>query len=79
MEMNQRIARVSDAASLAAFLEHLRSDEALAESITVDNYLEQMEAFVRDGQDGYLSRYAGLPDKSWSLVADLLFAAAIYE
>lgn len=79
MEMNERIARVSDAGSLATFLEHLRNDESLAEPIGVDDYLEQMAAFIKDGQGGYLSRYAGLPEESWSLVADLLFAAAIYE
>jgi hypothetical protein len=46
--MNKRIAEVSDSASLAAFVESLRGDEALAVPTTMDDYLEQMKAFIED-------------------------------
>jgi hypothetical protein len=73
------IDEVVDASSLAHFVSLLRRDEEVAKVGSVDDYLEQMQAFLEDSRDGYLSRYAGLPQASWAFVAHLLFAAALYE
>ncbi|WP_137161335.1 hypothetical protein [Blastococcus sp. CCUG 61487] len=79
MEIDDAIRNVSDAQSLANFLGQLRADDAVHAIASLDDFLEQMQAFVVDAGSGPLAAYATLPEKAWRLVAELLFAAAVYE
>lgn len=69
---------------LADFVEALRADlvknERDWENPTLERYLEALAAWIRDSPGYFLNRGESVPDEpSWSLVAQMLYAAHLYE
>jgi hypothetical protein len=73
-----RVQDVHDAASLTEFIERLRGDDELR-GLTLDGYLEQMQAYVADGAAAGHAHLSHTDHRAWQLVAEVLFAAALYE
>jgi hypothetical protein len=81
-DLNKDLDRVSDAQSLAPFLEQLRKDPLTGEVGSAEQLIERMQAFLVDHTSaggGYLQRYDNVPGKAWRLVGDLVFSSFIYE
>jgi hypothetical protein len=84
VELHERIAAINSQEALADFVEALRSDLSVNrdqwENSTLDRYLEAMGAWIR-GMDGYYKNTGQPPVKvpSWRTLADILYAAKIYE
>ena len=81
VDLNKALTRVSDARSLAAFLEQLRKDPVMSEVGSAEMLIERMQAFLTDTatDGGYLQRYANVPAKGWRLAGDLVLSSCIYE
>ncbi len=81
MDLNKALERVSDAKSLAAFLEQLRKDPIMNEVGSAEMLIERMQAFLTDTatDGGYMQRYASVSGKGWRLAGDLVFSSFIYE
>jgi hypothetical protein len=69
--------RVRDAASLAAFIQELRRDEAV-DGLSLDAFLDQMAAAVVD-HAGSSSEALVAEEPSWRFAAQLLLTAAVHE
>jgi hypothetical protein len=69
------IDRVQDAESFVEFVARLRRDDDV-EDLTLDEFLEQLQAWIRDGLAlGESDLFAADP-ASWRFAADLLLGAA---
>jgi hypothetical protein len=79
MEIGEQVERVIDPAGLAAFIDRLRSEGQLLDDLSANQYLEQLQAFLVDAANSHLEQYGIIGARAWTLVADLLFSAAIYE
>jgi hypothetical protein len=72
------IDRVQDAESFAEFVARLRRDDDV-EDLTLDEFLEQLQVWIRDGLAlGESDLFAADP-ASWRFAAELLLGAAGYE
>jgi hypothetical protein len=81
VDLNKALDRVSDARSLAAFLEQLRKDPIMSEVGSAEMLIERMQAFLTDTatDGGYMQRYANVSGKGWRLAGDLVFSSFVYE
>ena len=84
VELRDLVDRVQSRQDLIAFIAALRRDlernEPEWENPTLDRYLEALAAWTED-MDGYFrNRGEEVPaEPSWRLIADMLYAAHIYE
>lgn len=73
--------QVKDKESFVEFLqalsEDLSSNKEGWENLELERYLEAMERFLRDSQDGSANRVDFTP--SWNLFAKIMIAASLYE
>ncbi|MCW2577532.1 MAG: hypothetical protein JWR66_3562 [Modestobacter sp.] len=72
------IDRVQDAGSFAAFVARLRQDDDL-DDLSLDDFLEQMQAWVGDGVAVGASDLFAADASYWRFAAGVLLAAAVYE
>jgi hypothetical protein len=72
------IDRVQDAGSFAAFVARLRQDDDL-DDLSLDDFLEQMQAWVADGVAVGSSDLFAADASYWRFPAEVLLAAAVYE
>ena len=72
------IDRVQDAESFAEFVARLRRDDDV-EDLTLDEFLEQLQDWIRDGLALGASDLFAADAASWRFAADLLLGAAGYE
>jgi hypothetical protein len=72
------IDRVQDAGSFAAFVARLRQDDDL-DDLSLDDFLEQMQAWVAEGATGGTSALFAADASYWRFAAEVLLAAAVYE
>lgn len=72
------IDRVQDAGSFAAFVARLRQDDDL-DDLSLDDFLEQMQAWVVDGVAVGNSDLFTADASYWRFAAEVLLAAAVYE
>ena len=84
MELFERVENVKSKDDLIKFINHLRMDlktnSAKWENITLEDYLEAMEAWVNDMDGYYLNTNQPIPKQpSWKTIADILYAASSYE
>lgn len=81
VDLIKRLDRVTDAKSLAVFLDQLRRDPIMREVGSAEMLIQRMQAFLADTStdDGYLQRYANVSAKGWRLAGDLVFSSFIYE
>ena len=77
MELHERIAKVNSKQELADFVAGLRHDLTTQrdqwENLTLERYLEAIEAWIRDADQLQLTGPA------CRIFADILYAAKIYE
>ena len=84
MGLYERVENVKNRQDLIKFINHLRSDlqanKAEWENITLEDYLEAMEAWVNDMEGFYLNTNQPVPKHpSWKNFADILYASSMYE
>lgn len=84
MELNESAEDVKSREDLIKFINHLRRDlqtnKAEWENITLEDYLEAMEAWVNDMEGFYLNTDQPVPKQpSWKTFADILYASSMYE
>ncbi|WML58103.1 hypothetical protein [Neobacillus sp. PS2-9] len=84
MELYEKVENVKSRADLIKFIKHLRMDlqsnRAEWENITLEDYLEAMEAWVNDMEGYYLNTNHPVPKQpSWKTIADILYASGMYE
>jgi hypothetical protein len=72
------IDRVQDARSFAAFVARLRRDDDL-DDLSLDDFLEQLQAWIVDGVAGDRSSFFAAEPAKWRFAAELLLGAAVYE
>lgn len=84
MELYERIDEITSKEDLADFIEALRFD-LLAnpynwENPNLERFLEAMVAWVRSMDNVYKNTGRKFPDQpNWKMMADILYAAKIYE
>lgn len=84
MDLHEKIERIDTNKDLADFIEALRSD-LLAnpndwENANLERFLEAMAAWVRVMENAYKNTGRQFPNQpSWKMVADILYAAKMYE
>ena len=84
MELHEKIDLIKTKDDLADFLESLRGELSSSpgdwENKTLDRYLEAMEAWIRSMDYAYRNMGKDFPEQpSWKMIADILYAAKIYE
>ncbi|MDW2878258.1 MULTISPECIES: DUF7660 family protein [Bacillaceae] len=84
MELYEKVDKVKSREDLIKFIKHLRTDlqtnRAEWENITLEDYLEAMEDWVKDMDGYYLNTNQPVPEQpSWKTIADILFASRMYE
>lgn len=84
MNINDKIDNVKDRKDLIEFMGLLRKDFANNkdnwENADLDSFLEAMEAWTTDMDGYYINKGEVMPDKpTWQMIADILYAATIYE
>lgn len=84
LELHEKIEFVQSSADLSAFVEELRLSLAHSEedweNITLDHYLDAMGRWLGSVEQLCKNTSKELPsDVPWSLFAEILFAASIYE
>jgi hypothetical protein len=84
MELSEKVDKVKSREDLIKFIKHLRTDlqtnSAEWENITLEDYLEAMEDWVKDMDGYYLNTNQPVPEQpSWKTIADILFASSMYE
>ncbi|MEI5908691.1 hypothetical protein WAK64_16710 [Bacillus spongiae] len=82
--LHNKVEEVKSREDLIKFLLHLRKDLQTKgnawENITLKDYLEAMEAWVEDMDGYYLNTNQPIPKQpSWKTIADILYAATMYE
>lgn len=84
MELHEKIDSVTTHKDLAEFIEGLRADLLSNagdwENATLERYLEAMAAWVHSMDNAYKNTGRTFPNQpSWKMVAEILYAAKIYE
>ena len=84
MELYEKVDNVKSREDLIRFIFHLRMDlknnKEKWENITLEDYLEAMEAWINDMDGYYLNTNQPLPkEPSWKTIADILIASSMYE
>lgn len=84
MELYEKVENVKSREDLIKFIKHLRLDlqtnKAEWENITLEDYFEAMEAWVKDMEGYYSNTNQPVPKQpSWQTIADILFASSMYE
>jgi hypothetical protein len=84
MELHEKIDSIVDNQDLAAFIEALRTDLITNsddwENANLERFLEAMAAWVRSMGNAYKNMGKEFPKQpSWKMMADILYAAKIYE
>ncbi|WP_066074839.1 DUF7660 family protein [Neobacillus soli] len=84
MELYERLESVKSREDLIKFIFHLRMDLKTNSdewgNITLENYLEAMEAWITDMDGVYLNQNQPMPKQpSWKTIADILYASSMYE
>ncbi|MGR6001304.1 DUF7660 family protein [Bacillus cereus] len=84
MDVYELISDVDSKEKLLELLFHLQKDfkenQDEWENITLEDYLESMEAWVNDCEGSYQNRGEEMPKNiSWGFIAQVLLAAAHYE
>ncbi len=84
MELYERVENIKSREDLIKFINYFRKDlqsnGAEWKNVTLEDYLEAMEAWVTD-MDGYYVNNNEIPPKqpSWKIIADILIASSMYE
>jgi hypothetical protein len=84
MELYEKVKNVKSREDLIQFINHLRMDLQTNkdewENITLEDFLEAMEAWVNDMEGYYLNSNQPVPKQpSWKTFADILYASSMYE
>jgi len=84
MELYEKVEDVNSREDLIKFINQLRMDLQINkgkwENVTLEDYLEAMEAWVNDMDGYYLNINQPLPTQpSWKTIADILYASSMYE
>ncbi|MEH7225003.1 hypothetical protein V7112_14435 [Bacillus sp. JJ1566] len=84
MELFEMVDNIKSREDLIKFINHLRMDlqnnRAEWENITLEDYLEAMEAWVNDMNGYYLNLNQPMPKQpSWKIIATILYASSAYE
>lgn len=84
MELYERVEKVKSRNDLIKFINHLRMDLKINkddwENITLEDFLEAMEAWVNDMEGLYLNSNEPIPKQpSWKTISDMLYASSMYE
>ncbi|MED4229384.1 hypothetical protein [Neobacillus cucumis] len=84
MELNKKVENVKSRADLIKFIHHLRMDLQTNkdewENITLEDFLEAMDAWVNDIEGYYVNSNQSVPKQpSWKTIADILYASSMYE
>jgi len=84
MKLHEQIEGISTNKDLADFIEKLRADLLTNpndwENPTLERFLEAMEEWVRSMEHFYKNTGREMPPQpNWKMVADMLYAAKIYE
>lgn len=84
MDLRERIGSIESKEDLVKFISLLRVDfqnnKAEWENITLEDYLEAMEAWITDMDGYYETTDQPIPKHtSWKVIADILYASSMYE
>ena len=82
MTLSEKAAKVKSHADLVKFLGELRKDQAKGkwENGELAQYLSGLEGFAGDLEGWFANRKEKLPAQpTWSLMAQVLLAASLYE
>ncbi|MEH7356242.1 hypothetical protein V7150_22260 [Neobacillus drentensis] len=84
MELYEKVENVNSREDLIEFINHLRMDLQTNkdewENITLEDFLEAMEAWVNDMEGYYSNSNQSVPKQpSWKTIADILYASSMYE
>jgi len=84
MELYEKVEDVKSREDLIKFINQLRFDLQINkgewENVTLEDYLEAMEAWVNDMDGYYLNVNQPVPKQpSWKTIADILYASSMYE
>ena len=84
MELYDKVDNVKSREDLIKLINHLRMDLQTNrdkwENITLEDYLEAMEAWVNDLDGYYLNTNQTMPKQpSWKTFAAILYASSMYE
>jgi hypothetical protein len=84
LKLYEKVENVNSREDLIKFIFHLRMDlqthKDKWENITLDDFLEAMEAWVNDMEGYYLNSNQPVPKQpSWKTIADILYASSMYE
>ncbi len=84
MELYEKVENIKSREDLIQFINHLRMDLKTNKdkwgNITLEDFLEAMEAWVNDMEGYYLNSNQPVPKQpSWKTIADILYASKMYE
>lgn len=84
MELHEKIEQVNSREDLIKFIFDLRNDlhknKENWENVTLENYLEAMEAWTNDMDGYFMNIKQPMPEQpSWKLIAKILYASSMYE
>lgn len=84
MQLNEWLEKVNSREDLIKFINLLRKDLQTNkdewENITLEDFLEAMEAWITDIEGYYSNSNQPVPKlPSWRIVADILYASSKYE
>jgi hypothetical protein len=84
VNVNERICAINSFADLADFVlalkEDLKSNPSSWENPSLERFLDSLSAWIKDMDGYYLNRHLPLPTQpSWSMFAQMLLAAKVYE
>jgi len=84
MELYDKVEKVKSREDLIKLINHLRMDLQTNrdkwENITLEDYLEAMEAWVNDMDGYYLNTNQTMPKQpSWMIFAAILYASSMHE
>jgi len=84
MELHEKIDSIATNKDLAEFINALRADLLSNpddwENANLERFLEAMAAWVSSMENAYKNTGREFPDQpSWKMVADILYAAKMYE
>ncbi|MES2934498.1 MAG: hypothetical protein V4805_13540 [Pseudomonadota bacterium] len=84
MELNEKINLIVTNKDLAAFVDAMRIDllanPSSWENATLERFLEAMAAWSRSMEHVYKNTGRSFPEQpSWKMMAEILYAAKIYE
>lgn len=84
MDINQQLEKIKTKQELIVFIKSLRDDfkhdKENWQNLTLEAYLESMEAWLNDSGDRPMNTGKKIEELSkWELVATILYAGKIYE